>query len=166
MPESLVWKSILCLGRQLKLVPKDTSSTCVLMNYWLDLLISKLTVVPLISVPGVTVKSESVRSSCSERTSQSNRSEKMTLGSHGNSAFQPITANCKIIPQGQMPSPAESPGKSFQPITMSCKIVSGESHRRTKKVEKEQSWNASSKVLYIQSLSWYSGFFLLEVSIL
>ncbi|KAK2900581.1 hypothetical protein Q8A67_008696 [Cirrhinus molitorella] len=76
-------------------------------------------------VPGVTVKSESVRSSCSERNSQSNRSEKITLGSHGNSAFQPITASCKIIPQGQVPSPAESPGKSFQPITMSCKIVSG-----------------------------------------
>ncbi|XP_050984988.1 YEATS domain-containing protein 2 isoform X1 [Labeo rohita] len=76
-------------------------------------------------VPGVTVKSESVRSSCSERNSQSNRSEKITIGSHGNSAFQPITASCKIIPQGQVPSPAESPGKSFQPITMSCKIVSG-----------------------------------------
>uniref|UniRef100_A0A8C9T6K9 YEATS domain-containing protein 2 n=1 Tax=Scleropages formosus TaxID=113540 RepID=A0A8C9T6K9_SCLFO len=51
--------------------------------------------------------------------------EKITLGSHGNSAFQPITASCKIIPQGQVPNPAESPGKSFQPITMSCKIVSG-----------------------------------------
>uniref|UniRef100_A0A8C2CE25 YEATS domain-containing protein 2 n=1 Tax=Cyprinus carpio TaxID=7962 RepID=A0A8C2CE25_CYPCA len=90
-----------------------------------DLLIRKLIVVPFILVPGVTVKSELVRSSCSERTSQSNRSEKITLGSHGNSAFQPITASCKIIPQGQVPSPAESPGKSFQPITMSCKIVSG-----------------------------------------
>ncbi|XP_044224125.1 YEATS domain-containing protein 2 isoform X1 [Thunnus albacares] len=52
-------------------------------------------------------------------------SDRITLGSHGNSAFQPITASCKIIPQGQPPSPAESPGKSFQPITMSCKIVSG-----------------------------------------
>uniref|UniRef100_A0A6Q2XXX9 YEATS domain-containing protein 2 n=1 Tax=Esox lucius TaxID=8010 RepID=A0A6Q2XXX9_ESOLU len=51
--------------------------------------------------------------------------EKILLGSHGNSAFQPITASCKIIPQGQAPSPSESPGKSFQPITMSCKIVSG-----------------------------------------
>lgn len=51
--------------------------------------------------------------------------ERVTLGSHGNSAFQPITASCKIVPQGQAPSPAESPGKSFQPITMSCKIVSG-----------------------------------------
>uniref|UniRef100_A0A8D2ZGV7 YEATS domain-containing protein 2 n=1 Tax=Scophthalmus maximus TaxID=52904 RepID=A0A8D2ZGV7_SCOMX len=51
--------------------------------------------------------------------------EPITLGSHVNSAFQPITASCKIIPQGQPPSPAESPGKSFQPITMSCKIVSG-----------------------------------------
>uniref|UniRef100_A0A4W6E7P8 YEATS domain-containing protein 2 n=1 Tax=Lates calcarifer TaxID=8187 RepID=A0A4W6E7P8_LATCA len=51
--------------------------------------------------------------------------KKITLGSHGNSAFQPITASCKIVPQGQPPSPAESPGKSFQPITMSCKIVSG-----------------------------------------
>ncbi|XP_049888843.1 YEATS domain-containing protein 2 isoform X2 [Epinephelus moara] len=52
-------------------------------------------------------------------------SDRITLGSHGNSAFQPITASCKIVPQGQPPSPAESPGKSFQPITMSCKIVSG-----------------------------------------
>uniref|UniRef100_A0A3P8SNR6 YEATS domain-containing protein 2 n=1 Tax=Amphiprion percula TaxID=161767 RepID=A0A3P8SNR6_AMPPE len=51
--------------------------------------------------------------------------DRVTLGSHGNSAFQPITAICKIVPQGQPPSPAESPGKSFQPITMSCKIVSG-----------------------------------------
>ncbi|KAM7379258.1 hypothetical protein PAMP_004823 [Pampus punctatissimus] len=52
-------------------------------------------------------------------------SDRVTLGSHGNSAFQPITASCKIVPQAQPPSPAESPGKSFQPITMSCKIVSG-----------------------------------------
>ncbi|XP_077471484.1 YEATS domain-containing protein 2 [Stigmatopora argus] len=52
-------------------------------------------------------------------------SDRITLGSHGNSAFQPIIASCKIVPQGQPPSPAESPGKSFQPITMSCKIVSG-----------------------------------------
>ncbi|XP_010793664.1 YEATS domain-containing protein 2 isoform X2 [Notothenia coriiceps] len=51
--------------------------------------------------------------------------DRITLGTHGNSAFQPITASCKIVPQGQTPSPAESPGKSFQPITMSCKIVSG-----------------------------------------
>ncbi|TRY69740.1 hypothetical protein DNTS_035419 [Danionella cerebrum] len=77
------------------------------------------------SEKGVTVKSESVRSPCSELSSQSSRSEKITLFSHGNSAFQPITASCKIIPQGQVPSAAESPGKSFQPITMSCKIVSG-----------------------------------------
>ncbi|XP_069755412.1 YEATS domain-containing protein 2 isoform X2 [Narcine bancroftii] len=51
--------------------------------------------------------------------------QKVTFGSQGNSAFQPITASCKIVPQEQLPSPAESPGKSFQPITMSCKIVSG-----------------------------------------
>ncbi|KAM9322687.1 YEATS domain-containing protein 2 isoform 2-T2 [Pholidichthys leucotaenia] len=51
--------------------------------------------------------------------------DRVTLGSHGNSAFQPITSSCKIVPQGQPTSPAESPGKSFQPITMSCKIVSG-----------------------------------------
>uniref|UniRef100_A0A4W3I070 YEATS domain containing 2 n=1 Tax=Callorhinchus milii TaxID=7868 RepID=A0A4W3I070_CALMI len=52
--------------------------------------------------------------------------QKLTFGSHGNSAFQPITASCKIVPQGQLsPSPTDSPGKSFQPITMSCKIVSG-----------------------------------------
>ncbi|XP_026781170.3 YEATS domain-containing protein 2 [Pangasianodon hypophthalmus] len=72
------------------------------------------------------VKSESVRLSCSERTgSQAKGVEKITQGSHSSSAFQPITASCKIMPQGQAPSPAESPGKSFQPITMSCKIVSG-----------------------------------------
>lgn len=52
-------------------------------------------------------------------------SERVSLGSHSNSAFQPITTSCKIVPQGQPPSPAESPGKLFQPITMSCKIVSG-----------------------------------------
>lgn len=52
-------------------------------------------------------------------------SDRITLGSHSNSAFQPITSSCKIVPHGQPPSPAESPGKSFQPITMSCKIVSG-----------------------------------------
>uniref|UniRef100_A0A8C6PS73 YEATS domain-containing protein 2 n=1 Tax=Nothobranchius furzeri TaxID=105023 RepID=A0A8C6PS73_NOTFU len=51
--------------------------------------------------------------------------DRVTLGYHGNSAFQPITSSCKIVPQGQPPSPAESPGKLFQPITMSCKIVSG-----------------------------------------
>lgn len=50
---------------------------------------------------------------------------KIKFGSHGNSAFQPITASCKIIPQSQIPSASESPVKSFQPITMSCKIVSG-----------------------------------------
>ncbi|KAK3534586.1 hypothetical protein QTP86_016735, partial [Hemibagrus guttatus] len=72
------------------------------------------------------VKSETVHSSCSERTgSQAKGVEKMTQGFHSSSAFQPITASCKIMPQGQTPSPAESPGKSFQPITMSCKIVSG-----------------------------------------
>ncbi|XP_053507744.1 YEATS domain-containing protein 2 isoform X1 [Ictalurus furcatus] len=72
------------------------------------------------------VKSESGRSSCSERIgSQAKGVEKITQGSHSSSAFQPITASCKIMPQGQAPSPAESPGKSFQPITMSCKIVSG-----------------------------------------
>ncbi|KAK2822334.1 hypothetical protein Q5P01_022399 [Channa striata] len=61
-----------------------------------------------------------------ERTpSRPKASDRITLGSHGNSAFQPITTSCKIVPQGQPPSPAESPGKSFQPITMSCKIVSG-----------------------------------------
>ncbi|NXS99610.1 YETS2 protein, partial [Jacana jacana] len=60
-----------------------------------------------------------------ERTPTKLATQKVTLGSHGNSAFQPIAASCKIVPQGQSPSPAESPGKSFQPITMSCKIVSG-----------------------------------------
>ncbi|XP_040026460.2 YEATS domain-containing protein 2 [Gasterosteus aculeatus] len=51
--------------------------------------------------------------------------DRILLGSHGNSAFQPITASCKIVPLGLPPSPTESPSKSFQPITMSCKIVSG-----------------------------------------
>ncbi|PKU36121.1 yeats hypothetical protein [Limosa lapponica baueri] len=60
-----------------------------------------------------------------ERTPTKLATQKVTFGSHGNSAFQPIAASCKIVPQGQSPSPAESPGKSFQPITMSCKIVSG-----------------------------------------
>ncbi|XP_042313836.1 YEATS domain-containing protein 2 isoform X2 [Sceloporus undulatus] len=60
-----------------------------------------------------------------ERTPTKLATQKVTFGSHGNSAFQPIAASCKIIPQGRIPSPAESPGKSFQPITMSCKIVSG-----------------------------------------
>ncbi|XP_025935945.1 YEATS domain-containing protein 2 isoform X2 [Apteryx mantelli] len=60
-----------------------------------------------------------------ERTPTKLATQKVAFGSHGNSAFQPIAASCKIVPQGQIPSPAESPGKSFQPITMSCKIVSG-----------------------------------------
>ncbi|XP_009074245.1 PREDICTED: YEATS domain-containing protein 2 [Acanthisitta chloris] len=60
-----------------------------------------------------------------ERTPTKLATQKVSFGSHGNSAFQPIAASCKIVPQGQSPSPAESPGKSFQPITMSCKIVSG-----------------------------------------
>ncbi|XP_015216774.2 YEATS domain-containing protein 2 isoform X1 [Lepisosteus oculatus] len=80
---------------------------------------------------GFPIKSEAGRSTgytllSSERTpTRPKATEKITLGSHGNSAFQPITASCKIVPQGQAPNPAESPGKSFQPITMSCKIVSG-----------------------------------------
>lgn len=81
------------------------------------------------------IKSETGRSADGHRTSvtagertptRSKTGDRVTLGSHGNSAFQPITASCKIVPQGQPPSPAESPGKSFQPITMSCKIVSGQ----------------------------------------
>ncbi|XP_070974888.1 YEATS domain-containing protein 2-like isoform X2 [Oncorhynchus clarkii lewisi] len=88
---------------------------------------------PTIAEKGLPVKTETGRSgvysappSASERTpSRPKVTEKITLGSHGNSAFQPITASCKIVPQGQLPSPSESPGKSFQPITMSCKIVSG-----------------------------------------
>ncbi|KAM4771162.1 YEATS domain-containing protein 2 [Rhinophrynus dorsalis] len=51
--------------------------------------------------------------------------QRFTIGAHGSTAFQPITASCKIVPQGQASCLAESPGKSFQPITMSCKIVSG-----------------------------------------
>ncbi|XP_075057809.1 YEATS domain-containing protein 2 isoform X2 [Mixophyes fleayi] len=51
--------------------------------------------------------------------------QRFTIGAHGSTAFQPITTSCKIVPQGQATSLAESPGKSFQPITMSCKIVSG-----------------------------------------
>ncbi|XP_051944078.1 YEATS domain-containing protein 2 isoform X2 [Hippocampus zosterae] len=80
------------------------------------------------------VKAETGRSAGGHRSSVSagertptrpQASDRITLGCHGNSAFQPITASCKIVPQGQPPSPAESPGKTFQPITMSCKIVSG-----------------------------------------
>ncbi|OCT81054.1 YEATS domain containing 2 L homeolog isoform X1 [Xenopus laevis] len=51
--------------------------------------------------------------------------QRLSFGIPGNTAFQPFTASCKIVPQGQAASLAESPGKSFQPITMSCKIVSG-----------------------------------------
>uniref|UniRef100_A0A6I8RG69 YEATS domain-containing protein 2 n=1 Tax=Xenopus tropicalis TaxID=8364 RepID=A0A6I8RG69_XENTR len=51
--------------------------------------------------------------------------QRLSFGIPGSTAFQPITASCKIVPQGQAASLAESPGKSFQPITMSCKIVSG-----------------------------------------
>ncbi|XP_077371677.1 YEATS domain-containing protein 2 isoform X2 [Festucalex cinctus] len=80
------------------------------------------------------VKAEACRSAgrhssgltAGERTpTRPKAADRITLGCHGNSAFQPITASCKIVPQGQPPSPADSPGKSFQPITMSCKIVSG-----------------------------------------
>ncbi|XP_060690926.1 YEATS domain-containing protein 2 isoform X4 [Hemiscyllium ocellatum] len=79
----------------------------------------------------VPVKSEMGPSSHSGQTSLERTptrpvaTQKVTFGTHGNSAFQPITASCKIVPQGQLPSPSDSPGKSFQPITMSCKIVSG-----------------------------------------
>uniref|UniRef100_A0A8B9MYU7 YEATS domain-containing protein 2 n=1 Tax=Accipiter nisus TaxID=211598 RepID=A0A8B9MYU7_9AVES len=48
-----------------------------------------------------------------ERTPTKLATQKVAFGSHGNSAFQPIAASCKIVPQGQSPSPAESPGKSF-----------------------------------------------------
>ncbi|XP_077147200.1 YEATS domain-containing protein 2 isoform X3 [Ranitomeya variabilis] len=51
--------------------------------------------------------------------------QRFTIGAQGSTAFQPITASCKIVPQGQAAGLADSPGKSFQPITMSCKIVSG-----------------------------------------
>ncbi|XP_074544027.1 YEATS domain-containing protein 2 isoform X1 [Halichoeres trimaculatus] len=86
------------------------------------------------SVEKAFVKAETGRSAgghssginTTERTpTRPKASDRITLGSHGDSAFQPITASCKIVPQGQPPSPADSPGKSFQPITMSCKIVSG-----------------------------------------
>uniref|UniRef100_A0A8C5M9V3 YEATS domain-containing protein 2 n=1 Tax=Leptobrachium leishanense TaxID=445787 RepID=A0A8C5M9V3_9ANUR len=59
-----------------------------------------------------------------ERTA-TKMTQRFTIGAHGSTAFQPITASCKIVAQGQASSLAESPGKSFQPITMSCKIVSG-----------------------------------------
>ncbi|XP_034038482.1 LOW QUALITY PROTEIN: YEATS domain-containing protein 2 [Thalassophryne amazonica] len=75
---------------------------------------------------GRSAASHSISLSCGERTpTRPKASDRITLGSHGNSAFQPITASCKIAPQSQASSPVESPGKSFQPITMSCKIVSG-----------------------------------------
>ncbi|XP_018427479.1 PREDICTED: YEATS domain-containing protein 2 [Nanorana parkeri] len=64
------------------------------------------------------------QTSALERT-PTKMTQRFTIGAHGSTAFQPITASCKIVPQGQATSLAESPGKSFQPITMSCKIVSG-----------------------------------------
>ncbi|XP_035384398.1 YEATS domain-containing protein 2 isoform X2 [Electrophorus electricus] len=75
------------------------------------------------SEKGVAQRSEVSRSD--RPAPQAKATEMVTLGSHSNSAFQPITASCKIAAQGPGPSPTESPGKSFQPITMSCKIVSG-----------------------------------------
>uniref|UniRef100_A0A8D0CKI0 YEATS domain-containing protein 2 n=1 Tax=Scleropages formosus TaxID=113540 RepID=A0A8D0CKI0_SCLFO len=102
----------------------------LISNYILNFLPDILCVPLLISL-GLPVRGEAGRLTAynvhpSERTpTRPKLVEKITLGSHGNSAFQPITASCKIIPQGQVPNPAESPGKSFQPITMSCKIVSG-----------------------------------------
>nr|XP_033813580.1 YEATS domain-containing protein 2 isoform X3 [Geotrypetes seraphini] len=89
------------------------------------------------SVAGATVKkgcpvgeTEKLSSSCPlqsslERTPTKSGTQKIMFGSPGNSAFQPITASCKIVSQGQTLFHPESPGKSFQPITMSCKIVSG-----------------------------------------
>ncbi|XP_041038785.1 YEATS domain-containing protein 2 isoform X2 [Carcharodon carcharias] len=73
----------------------------------------------------VSSSSHSGQSSLERTPTRPVATQKVTFGTHGNSAFQPITASCKIVPQGQLPSPADSPGKSFQPITMSCKIVSG-----------------------------------------
>lgn len=66
----------------------------------------------------------SLPSSLERTPTKMTTSQKVTFCSHGNSAFQPISSSCKIVPQSQVPNP-ESPGKSFQPITMSCKIVSG-----------------------------------------
>ncbi|CAN0302173.1 unnamed protein product [Lampetra planeri] len=51
--------------------------------------------------------------------------QRPTFSPHCNSAFQPITASCKIVPQGKLSTLGESPGRSFQPLTVSCKIVSG-----------------------------------------
>ncbi|KAM9316456.1 LOW QUALITY PROTEIN: YEATS domain-containing protein 2 [Gastrophryne carolinensis] len=76
---------------------------------------------------GLTMTSEPTfytQPSTLERT-PTKMTQRFTIGAHGSTAFQPITASCKIVPQGQATSLAESPGKSFQPITMSCKIVSG-----------------------------------------
>ncbi|XP_066511576.1 YEATS domain-containing protein 2-like isoform X1 [Hoplias malabaricus] len=105
-------------------IPHPSSSSSSSSSY------SHLAGAPEISLAGQTaglnLKNESLSLSCSEQGRlQSKRLERISLGSHGNSAFQPITASCKIVPQCQVPSPSESPGKSFQPITMSCKIVSG-----------------------------------------
>uniref|UniRef100_A0A8D0GM44 YEATS domain-containing protein 2 n=1 Tax=Sphenodon punctatus TaxID=8508 RepID=A0A8D0GM44_SPHPU len=43
-----------------------------------------------------------------ERTPIKLMTQKVTFGSHSNSAFQPIAASCKIVPQGQIPSPIVS----------------------------------------------------------
>nr|XP_032831061.1 YEATS domain-containing protein 2 isoform X7 [Petromyzon marinus] len=53
--------------------------------------------------------------------------QRPTFSPHCNSAFQPITASCKIVPQGKLSTLGESPGRSFQPLTVSCKIVSAPS---------------------------------------
>ncbi|KAM4693340.1 YEATS domain-containing protein 2 isoform 2-T3 [Discoglossus pictus] len=79
------------------------------------------------SVKGFTMAPEPTfypHPSALERT-PTKMTQRFTIGTHSNTAFQPITASCKIVPQGQASGLAESPGKSFQPITMSCKIVSG-----------------------------------------
>ncbi|XP_063298425.1 YEATS domain-containing protein 2 isoform X1 [Pelobates fuscus] len=69
--------------------------------------------------------------------------QRFTFGAHGSTAFQPITASCKIVAQGQASSLAESPGKSFQPITMSCKIVSGSPTRKHSNVSQSASGTRS-----------------------
>ncbi|KAG8135783.1 putative YEATS domain-containing protein, partial [Naja naja] len=91
-----------------------------------------------------------------ERTPTKLTSQKVAFGSHSNSAFQPIAASCKIVPQGQIPNPAESPGKSFQPITMSCKIVSGSPASKVTSAS-QSSHGTSSPVSKIHGSSFVSS---------
>ncbi|CAN0236924.1 unnamed protein product [Lampetra fluviatilis] len=77
------------------------------------------------SLPSSGAFSSSSSSSLDTTPALSPSPRRPTFSPHCNSAFQPITASCKIVPQGKLSTLGESPGRSFQPLTVSCKIVSG-----------------------------------------